>query len=86
MEGLPRWSDQPDVARILHGLHREVPISATARADPLYWEQVQALVDATVAPTHEQIRDTAVLLTATETGLPAEVLATLRWVHLRFSP
>lgn len=86
IEGLPPWSAHPDIRRVLHGLHRERPITGSPRANPLYWELVQAVVDATMTPTHEQVRDTAILLTAHETRLPVQALAALRWADLKFTP
>ena len=83
--GTTPWSRSPDVGRFLQGLHEQAPLGGSPRADPLYPELVRALVDATMRPTHDQLRNRAAALLAHTTGLPNTVLAELRWRDLSFS-
>ncbi|HMM95583.1 hypothetical protein [Phycicoccus sp.] len=83
--GTTPWSRSPDVGRFLQGLHVQAPLGGSPRADPLYPELVRALVDATMRPTHDQLRNRAAVLLAHTTGLPNTVLAELRWRDLSFS-
>lgn len=82
LSGRPPWSHDPDVARLMVGLHRQRPLGGAARGLPIYRELVEALVDATMEPTHEQRRGRAVILLADDTGASAMALSALQWDDL----
>jgi len=81
------WTHDPEVRLFLRGLHRDAQLGGrSARADPLYRELVDLLVDAVMAPTPVQLRDRAIILITASTGTPAQALSRITWEHVRWVP
>ncbi|MBT9275964.1 hypothetical protein KMZ32_17960 [Phycicoccus sp. MAQZ13P-2] len=83
-DGQQPWSADPDVRRLLRGLHHERPLRIGARGQPLYRELTSALVDEVMCPTHDQRRWRTALLLANETGASSRALTVLQWSDVRF--
>src|SRR5688572_15481827 len=67
LRGQPMWRQLTDVEEFLKGLYREDGLGPTReRSEPLYREQVEALVNAIMSPTATQVRDRAAALLAHE--------------------
>src|SRR4051794_14008099 len=85
LAGQPGWRADPDVRAYLRGMHRHLALGPIEeKSDPVYRETLHAMIDALMLPTHDQVRDRAVILLANATLWPARALYQLRWRHLRF--
>lgn len=74
------------VRRFLTGHYRTHPLGPASEVyDPLYTGDVHALIDATLAPTWQQLRDHAFLLTMNASGLRWEEMKRLTWQDVRFA-
>jgi site-specific recombinase XerD len=84
LDGLQPWTERPDVKRYINGLHDTHPLGRPERSDPLYRENVAAMMEATSISSPVQVRDQVALLLAHDTHLSTQALADLRWdlVHL----
>ena len=66
-------ADVLPIRHFLRGLNQLRPLGGSPLSLPLYPELVEALVDAIMAPTHDQLRWRAAILLANDTGASAAV-------------
>jgi hypothetical protein len=83
LEGRQRWREADEVAAFLSGLYRKHGLGPTGeRADPLYRELVNVLIDTLMAPSLPQLRDQAAVLLVHHTDLRQTDLPRLMWRHV----
>jgi site-specific recombinase XerD len=83
LEGRASPSRDQHVRTYLHGLHKEAALGPIEEREPLYLEDVLAMVDTIRADRFQQSRDIALLLLANATGLSYSGMALLTWNDLR---
>lgn len=83
-EGLPPPSKQAEVRRYIRGMHKGAPIGpAIPRSEPLYKENVRALLHMVRQPSARQLRDIAFLLIINQSGARQGSIQGLRWSNVR---
>ena len=81
--GLQAWGDDPSIRLFFRGIYGTASLPSSKSYEPLYVEQVRALVDALDAPTFRQQRDVALVALSRATGLDAASLSRLTWANVR---
>jgi site-specific recombinase XerD len=85
LKGEPSPAADPEVKRYLRGLHRTLPSrSLNSQADPLYVEDLLAILDAMCHDNTRQLRDVALLLIANATSASVGEMLRLDWSDVAF--
>lgn len=81
--GQSAWSDDKLVLDAMAGVYRKARLPLPSAPDPLYLEDMRALVDMMDRPTVTQLRDRALLLVGGAGRLDAQQLQSLQWTDVR---
>lgn len=81
--GQPLPSSERVVAMTLRSIRRALPPATPGETQPLYLEDITAMLDALRADRLPQKQDMALVLLANATGMTASSLRRLTWTHMR---